>query len=46
MEKALLAVAGVTAAEADLEGKCARVEGTADRAALVAAIKDAGYEAE
>ncbi|MBQ5748640.1 MAG: metal-transporting ATPase, partial [Oscillospiraceae bacterium] len=46
VEKALLAVAGVTAAEADLEGKCARVEGTADRAVLVAAIKDAGYEAE
>ncbi len=46
VEKALLAVAGVTAAEADLEGKCARVEGTADRDALVAAVIDAGYKAE
>lgn len=46
VEKALLAVPGVEAAQADLDGKCAVVTGNADRAALVAAVKDAGYEAE
>lgn len=46
VEKALLAVAGVTAATADLESKTATVTGDADRAALIAAVKEAGYEAE
>lgn len=46
VEKALLAVAGVTAATADLESKSATVTGDAERAALIAAVKEAGYEAE
>ncbi len=46
VEKALLAVAGVTAATADLESKSATVTGEVDRAALIAAVKEAGYEAE
>ncbi|MCQ2420860.1 MAG: HAD-IC family P-type ATPase, partial [Clostridia bacterium] len=46
VEKALLAVPGVETAEADLEKKCAAVTGNAERAALVAAVKEAGYEAK
>ncbi len=46
VEKALLAVPGVETAEADLEKKCATVTGNAERAALVAAVKEAGYEAK
>ena len=46
VEKALLGVPGVTAAEADLDAKTATVTGDADRAALIAAVKEAGYEAK
>lgn len=46
VEKALLAVPGVEQAEANLEQKTATVTGTAAREALVAAVKEAGYEAE
>ena len=46
VEKALLAVPGVETAEADLEKKCAAVTGSADRDALIAAVKEAGYEAK
>ena len=46
VEKALLAVPGVTAAEADLDAKTATVTGEADRAALIAAVREAGYEAK
>lgn len=44
VEKALQAVAGVTGVEVSLENKCATVEGSADRAALVQAVTEAGYE--
>jgi copper chaperone CopZ len=46
VEKALLQVAGVETAEASLEEKTAEITGTANRAALIAAVKAAGYEAE
>ena len=46
VEKALLAVPGVETAEADLEKNCATVTGNADRDALIAAVKEAGYEAK
>ena len=46
VEKALLAVPGVESAEADLDKKTATVTGSADRAALIAAVKEAGYEAK
>ena len=46
VEKALLAVPGVESAEADLGKKTATVTGSADRAALIAAVKEAGYEAK
>ena len=46
VEKALLAVPGVESAEADLDAKTATVMGNADRAALIAAVKEAGYEAK
>lgn len=46
VEKALMGVPGVEQAEADLEKKTATVTGSADRAALVAAVKEAGYDAE
>ena len=48
VEKALVAVDGVTAAEADLENKTATVtlEREVDAQALVKAVQDAGYEAE
>ena len=45
VEKALMAVPGVEQAEADLDKKTATVTGSADRAALIAAVKEAGYEA-
>ena len=41
---ALAAVAGVTSYTVDLEGKCATVVGTADAAALKAAVEEAGYQ--
>jgi len=44
VEKALAAVAGVTSYTVDLEGKCATVAGTADAAALKAAVEEAGYK--
>ena len=46
VEQALLSVPGVTAAEADVEKKCAVVTGDADRAALIEAVKKAGYDAK
>ena len=46
VEKALLAVPGVESAVADLEKNNATVTGTADRAALIAAVREAGYEAK
>ena len=46
VREALGAVPGVTRViEVDLDGARARVEGDADPAALIAAIKDAGYTA-
>ena len=44
VEKALLAVAGVTAAEANLQEKLVTVSGTADVEALKQAIIDEGFE--
>ena len=41
-----MGVPGVEQAEADLEKKTATVTGSADRAALIAAVKEAGYDAE
>ena len=46
VEKALMGVPGVESAEADLDRKTATVTGSADRAALIAAVKEAGYQAE
>jgi len=43
--EALESVPGVTSASADREAEQATVEGDADPDALVAAVKDAGYEA-
>jgi len=45
VERALLAVPGVTSANVNLATERATVQGTADPAALVAAIEDAGYDA-
>jgi Au+-exporting ATPase len=45
VERALRAVPGVTGATVNLATETAQVEGLADPAALVAAIKAAGYEA-
>ena len=42
--EALKAVAGVTSVNVDLAGKKAVVEGTADDAALKAAVEDMGYD--
>jgi copper chaperone len=42
---ALKGVKGVTAAEVDLKSGSAVVEGTADPAALVAAVAEEGYQA-
>ena len=44
VEKALAAVAGVETVTVDLEAKTAAVTGTADVAALKAAVVEAGYE--
>jgi copper chaperone len=44
VENALKAVAGVTSASVDLEKKQALVTGTADRAALVKAVEDVGFD--
>lgn len=44
VEKALLAVSGVTAAEADLYAKQVTVSGTADIEALKQAIIEEGFE--
>lgn len=44
--KALQKVPGVETADVNLENQQAVVAGTADTAALLAAIKEEGYEAE
>ena len=44
VERAAAAVEGVTLAEADLATGTLRVEGTADRKAVIEAITAAGYE--
>ena len=46
VKKALEAVEGVAEVVVSLDDKNATVTGSADRAALVAAVKDAGYECE
>ena len=46
VEQALKKVPGVESAEVSLEDKSAVVTGTADRAALIAAVQAAGYEAK
>ena len=46
VEQALRAVPGVTDAVADVDKKTASVTGHADRAALIAAVENAGYKAE
>ena len=46
VEQALRAVPGVTDAAADVDKKTASVTGHADRAALIAAVENAGYKAE
>jgi copper chaperone len=45
VEEALRGVSGVTDATADREAEQARIDGTADPAALVRAVEDAGYTA-
>ena len=45
VESALEEVDGVSSAVADHETESATIEGTADGAALVGAVEDAGYEA-
>ena len=44
VERAVSAVEGVTSAEADLATGTLRVEGTADREKIAAAITAAGYD--
>lgn len=46
VEDALEGVEGVSDAEADRETEKATVEGGADPLALIAAVEDAGYEAD
>lgn len=46
VEKALLAVPGVESAEVDLPGNMVHVTGHADAEALIAAVKDIGFDAE
>ena len=46
VEQALKAVPGVTDAAADVDKKTASVTGETDRAALIAAVENAGYKAE
>jgi len=45
VEEALKGISGVRDAEADREAEQATVDGDADTEALVAAVKDAGYDA-
>lgn len=45
VKDALESVAGVEQANVDLTGGTARVEGSADVAALVAAVEEEGYQA-
>ena len=45
-KKALESVSGVESVEVTLEPGAAKVTGNADNAALISAVKDAGYEAE
>ncbi len=45
VKKALESVQGVRAAEVDLGSGSARVDGQADLDALIAAVRDEGYEA-
>lgn len=45
VQKALAGVKGVERVEVDLAGGLARVEGNADLAALVAAVREEGFEA-
>lgn len=45
-KKALQSVSGVKSVEVTLEPGAANVSGNADHSALIAAVKDAGYEAE
>ena len=44
VERAASSVNGVTMAEADIATGTLRIEGTADREAVIAAIKEAGYD--
>jgi copper chaperone len=46
VEDALKEAAGVTDATADREKKTAKVEGDAETATLVSAVRDAGYDAQ
>jgi len=46
VEQALADLPGVTAATADKDAEQATIEGEADVADLVAAVQDAGYEAQ
>ena len=46
VEQVLMAVPGVTDAVADVDKKTATVTGDADRAALIAAVEQAGYKAK
>lgn len=45
VKKALESVEGVSAAEVDLDSGSARVQGQADIQALLAAVREEGYEA-
>ncbi len=44
--ESLTSVSGVERVEVDLASGLATVEGSADAGALIAAVKEAGYEAE
>ncbi|MBS3695840.1 cation transporter, partial [Rhodococcus qingshengii] len=46
VEKALKAVPGVTSAVVNLATEKATIQGTADTAAVIAAIENAGYDAK
>lgn len=46
VEEALTSIPGVTGATADRDAEQATIEGQADVADLVAAVEDAGYEAQ
>lgn len=45
VEKALKAVSGVEAVEVSLENRAADIKGRADKKALIAAVKEAGFGA-